>query len=226
MQPTKPSQSLTQLIINVVVPTFILIKGAETSFLSPVSAFSIAISIPLLYGAIDYIKSRKHNFFALIGLVNIALTGTIGLLELDPKWLAIKEAGVPFVLGIAVLLSARFGKPFLEPVIEFVFDMDRIRRALKSPKKQESFSAKVVLSTYMVAVSFFLSSLLNYILAKILVHSPPGTVEFNQELGRMTALSFPVIALPSALILIAAIWMLVRHIRELTGLSLEEVIRQ
>lgn len=226
MKPAKPSQSLTQLLINIAIPTFILIKGAETSFLSPVMAFSIAISIPLLYGAIDYIKSRTHNLFALIGLINIALTGTIGLLELDPKWLAVKEAGVPFVLGLAVLISAKIGKPFLTPVIEFVFDIERIQKALKSPKKHVVFERKVVLSTYMVAVSFFLSSLLNYLLAKLLVQSPPGTVEFNQELGRMTALSFPVIALPSTLILVAAIWMLLRHIRELTGLSLEEIIRQ
>ena len=162
----------------------------------------------------------------MVGLINIALTGTIGLLELDPKWLAIKEAGVPFALGIAVLISVRLGKPFLEPVIAFMFDIERIQSALKSPKKQAIFHRKVILSTYMVAVSFFLSSLLNYILAKLLVHSQPGTVEFNQELGRMTALSFPVIALPSTLILIAAIWLLVRHVRELTGLSLEEIIRQ
>ena len=226
MEPTKPKQSLTQLLVNIVIPTFILIKGSETSFLSPVQAFSIAISIPLLYGAIDYYKSRKHNLFALIGLINISLTGTIGLLELDPKWLAVKEAGVPFVLGIAVLLSSRFGIPILDPLIQFVFNTDRINKALHSPQKQAAFKHKITLSTYMVAISFFISSLLNYLLAKFLVQSLPGTPEFNQELGRMTALSFPVIALPSTLILVSAIWLLIRHIQKLTGLTLEEIIRQ
>ena len=41
----------------------------------------------------------------------------------------------------------------------------------------------------MIASSFFLSAVLNYSLAKILVKSQPGTEAFNAELGRMTALS-------------------------------------
>ncbi|MBU2099500.1 MAG: MFS transporter, partial [Gammaproteobacteria bacterium] len=68
---------------------------------------------------------------------------------------------------------------------------------------------------------FFLSSTLNYILARIILVSPPGTAEFNAELGRMTALSYPVIAIPSMIVLMIAIWFVFSSIKRLTGHGLE-----
>ena len=76
-----------------------------------------------------------------------------------------------------------------------------------------------------MAGSFFLSATLNYILAITIVTSMPGTVEYNEQLGKMTALSFPVIALPATLVMMGAILYLFTGITSLTGLSLEEVIR-
>ncbi len=35
-----------------------------------------------------------------LGLISVLLTGGIGLLELDPQWLAIKEAAIPGIIGI------------------------------------------------------------------------------------------------------------------------------
>ncbi len=47
---------------------------------------------------------------------------------------------------------------------------------------------------------------------------------FNEELGKMMALSFPVISVPATLVMMAALFYLFRSIRKLTGLSLEEII--
>ena len=116
--------------------------------------------------------------------------------------------------------------PILNPLLDFVFNMDRIQSLLNSKSKKALLQQKISLSSYMIALSFFISSLLNYLLAKWLVQSPPGTPEFNQELGRMTALSFPVIAVPSTLILILAIWLLIRHIKKATNLELDDIIKQ
>ena len=69
-----------------------------------------------------------------------------------------------------------------------------------------------------------MSSALNYILARIILVSPPGTTEFNAELGRMTALSYPVIALPSMVVLMIAIWFVFSQIKRLTGESLEHFL--
>ena len=81
------------------------------------------------------------------------------------------------------------------------------------------------MSSTLVGLSFLVSSCLNYILARLVVVSPPGSVAFNQELGKMTALSYPVIALPSSIILVIAIWVLIKKLQQLTGLSLENLLK-
>jgi hypothetical protein len=78
--------------------------------------------------------------------------------------------------------------------------------------------------TYLVASSFFLSSALNYLLAKIIVKSPPGTTAFSEELGRMTAWSYPVIVIPSMIVLFAAVWFLFSQLKKLTHLPLDDLM--
>jgi hypothetical protein len=74
-------------------------------------------------------------------------------------------------------------------------------------------------------LSFFFSATLNFILAKIIVQSPSGTTAFNQEIGRMTALSFPVIALPSTIILMIILFNIFNKVKKITGLTLEEIVK-
>ncbi len=54
---------------------------------------------------------------------------------------------------------------------------------------------------------------------------PAGTPAFNEELGRLTLLSYPMIALPSMLILMAVLFYLTRTIRELAELKLAEALK-
>ena len=77
----------------------------------------------------------------------------------------------------------------------------------------------------LLAGSFFLSSILNYLLAKWILVSPPGTTAYNEELGRMTALSYPVIALPSMVLMMAALWYLFSQIGKLTGEDIEKFLQ-
>ena len=77
---------------------------------------------------------------------------------------------------------------------------------------------------YRLGHSFFLSSTLNYILAKMIVMSPSGTEAFNIEVGKMNAISFPVIAVPSMIIMVLSLMYIFRSIRLLTGLTFEEVM--
>ena len=65
---------------------------------------------------------------------------------------------------------------------------------------------------------------MNYVLAKWIVVSPAGTEAFNDELGRMTLLSYPMIAIPSMVMLMAIFYYLWKTIHGLTGLSLEEIM--
>jgi len=56
------------------------------------------------------------------------------------------------------------------------------------------------------------------------VKSTSGTEAFNNELGRMTLLSYPVIAIPSMIMMLIIFWYIWRTISELTELKLEQVM--
>lgn len=189
-------------------------------------ALIAALSFPLAWGLFELIKYRKFNFIALLGLVSVLLTGGIGLFELDTKWLAIKEAAIPSVIGIAVLISTFTPYPLVRALLlnPEVMDVEKIKQKLEEHNSTEIFEKRLVKATYLIAGSFAFSATMNYILAKWLVISPAGTPEFNEELGQLTLYSYPMIALPSMVIMIGIFYYLWRTIHDLTGLKLEEVI--
>ena len=56
--------------------------------------------------------------------------------------------------------------------------------------------------------------------------SPAGSPAFNEELGRLTLLSYPIIAIPSMLMMMAVLYYLARTIRMLAGLKFTETFSQ
>ena len=107
-----------------------------------------------------------------------------------------------------------------------MFEVGRINQALKDNDCHPEFDQLLINASWILAGSFFLSSLLNYLLAVIILTAEPGTVSFNEQLGKMTALSFPVIALPAMAVMMGNIFYLFRGIKKLTGLDLESILKQ
>ncbi|GAA5523803.1 hypothetical protein Maes01_00352 [Microbulbifer aestuariivivens] len=225
-QPAKRESLLLNLLLNIIIPTLILTKMSGDEWLGTKLAIVVALAFPLLYGLRDFSQSGKVNFFSALGIISILLTGGISLLELDAKYIAIKEAAIPGLLGLATLGSLYTRWPLVRTLLynDRILDTQKIARALEGNGNSGAFERSLQHASWMIAGSFFLSSALNYILAKILLQSPPGTAAFNEELGKMTALSFPVIALPATIILMGALFFLFRRIGQLTGLKLEDVI--
>lgn len=227
-QPAKPKREslLANLLLNIVIPTLILTKFSGEDQLGIKLGIVVALAFPLVYGARDFLISRKLNVFSALGFVSILLTGGISLLELDPQYIAIKEAAIPGIIGLATLLSMKTRYPLVKTFLynDKVLKVDKVAAALEEYNNERAFERTLRNASYMIAGSFFLSSLLNYILAKIILVSDPGTVAFNAELGKMTALSFPVIALPAMVIMAFALFYLFRRIRQLTHLGLEDVM--
>jgi hypothetical protein len=161
-------------------------------------------------------------------VVSVSLTGGISLLEMDAIYIAIKEASIPGVLGVATLLSLKTSQPLIHTLLlnDKVFDVGRINQALDSNDSQSEFDQLLINASWILAGSFFLSSVLNYLLAVIILTAEPGTVAFNEQLGKMTALSFPVIALPAMAVMMGNIFYLFRGIKKLTGLELENIVKQ
>ncbi|PWJ42938.1 VC0807 family protein [Sediminitomix flava] len=223
----KKENPLINIAVNIIIPTVVLSKLSDEQYLGPQMGLIAALIFPVGYGIWDFAKEKKVNGFSILGFVSILLTGVVGLLELDPFWIAIKEAAVPLVFGIAILISMKTSYPLVKKFIynDQIMDIDKVDTHLRENNQIENFQKKLDSATVMLAGSFFLSAALNYGLARYLVKSPAGTVAFNEELGQMTALSFPVIAVPSTIVMGIALWYLIKSIKECTGLQLEEVMR-
>jgi len=221
------SKALGNLLLNIVIPVIILTKFSSDKYLGAVPGLIIALAFPIGYGLYDFIKEKKTNFFSIIGLISVLLTGAIGLLELDPQWIAIKESAVPLVIGLMVIVFNYTGNPIINKLLfnESIVNKELIDQRLTEHQQTSAFEKVMNRASYWLAASFLFSAILNYILAKIIVTSPAGTVEFNSEIGRMTALSFPVIAIPSTVFVVIIFMRLIKSLRTMTGLTLEEVVK-
>ncbi len=67
--------------------------------------------------------------------------------------------------------------------------------------------------------------MLNYGLAKWIVKRPARTEAFNEEIGKMTALSFPVISQPVTILMMGALFHLFRSLSSITGHKMEDFLR-
>jgi len=215
------------LILNVLLPSVLLTKGDGWFGLDPAPLLVTAISFPVCYGIYDYFRRDKVNLFSVIGFVSILITGVIGLFENIPtRWIAVKEAAVPFLFGLVIFFSSFTKKPLIRALLfsREMFDVDRIESSLEERGTRETFDRVIRSCTGWVIASFALSTVLNFILATWLVNSPSGTPEFNQEVGRMTALSWPVIVLPTTGVMMVALFKLIKGIETSTGMELDDVL--
>lgn len=215
-----------ELIICIIIPTLILKKLSGDEQLGSNLALIFALSLPLGFGVYEFVASKKVRFVPALGFISIMLTGGIGLLQLDVKYIAIKEALIPLVLGVATLVSTYTKYPLIRTFLynDAVMQVDKVADKLKAQDKTSEFDQMMIKATWLLACSFFLSAVLNYILAKIIVVSPAGTAEFNDQLGTMNLMSYPVIVLPCMVITLFALYYVIKNIKRMTGFELEEIV--
>jgi hypothetical protein len=217
---------MLSLLINVIAPTVIMMRFADEDKLGPVNALLLALAFPFVYGVYSMAKERKVGWLPIVGLVSILISGGVGLLELPAEWIAVKEAMIPAVLALAILVSAWIGKPLARVFLDQMLDKERVHAALHERGTFEEYERRTGIATWLLASAFFLSAALNFILAKIVVTADGGTEEFTRQMGRMTALSFPVITIPVMIVLIGTILYIMTTVSKLTGMEAEQVLRQ
>lgn len=224
--PTHKPRPMIDLLVSILIPSLILMKLSGEEDLGAANALILALSFPIGWGLFELIRYRKVNVIAILGLVSVLLTGGIGLLELDVKWLAIKEAAIPTVIGLAVLISVYTPYPLIRTLVynPKVLNVATIEQKLKEGGYVAEFENRLLKATYFLSATFGFSAVMNYVLAKWIVTSPAGSAAFNEELGQMTLLSYPMIAIPSTLMMIAIIYYLWRTIHGMTGLTFEEIM--
>lgn len=228
MNETAKPNPLIELLLTLILPSFILMKLSGPEELGTLNALLLALAFPLFWGGWSLFRERKVNMLAVLGLCSILLTGGIGVLQLDPQWLAVKEAAIPGLIGLAVVVSAFTGKPLVRVLLlsPALMNVERIQENLQQRGNTLAFETRLKFVTWMLGGSFFFSSVMNYFLATWVVTSPAGTQAFNEELGRMNMLSYPVIALPSMLLMLALFYYLARSLNQLAGLKLTEALKR
>ena len=222
----KQENPLVSIGINVVIPVVILTFLSKEKYLGPVWALVVGLLFPIGYGLRTLIRDRKADFMSIIGVVSVTLTGIFGILKLPPEYIAIKEAAIPLILGIAIVGSLKTPFPLIKKLMmtEALFDVDRLTLALKEKGNEAVFEKRLVGLTWGFASSMFLSSGLNYVLAKVVLQSEPGTEAFTAELGKMTGLSHIVVLIPCMIVMIWVMNKLFNTLTELTDLPLDDLL--
>jgi hypothetical protein len=225
-QKEKKENALVNLSVNIVIPTVIMMKFSRPEYLGQIYGLIIALAFPIVYGLYDLYNRSKVNFFSLLGLFSILITGGIGLLELNKKWMIVKETAIPFIMGMAIIISQKTKMPLVRTFLNQMIELDKVAEAFREKGVIEKFEKNLNLSSYLLAITFFISAVLNFVLATMILKGQPGSTEFVESLGKMTLYSFPVITVPMMIMLVLILYILIKGIKDNTSLEVESIFRQ
>ena len=230
----KKDTPLWNLLFNIVLPVIILNK-AHSFFPSNGALYSLitALSFPFVYGLTEYAKAKTVNTLSIIGLVSIALTGGLALMKLEGIFFAIKEAMIPLIIAIFILGSLFFKKPLMYLILmkSSAIKSQLILSRIKDRESEIPFNKLMKTSTLWLVGSFFLSAVLNFIIAFFVftdidpeASSNQKSQILNEQIADMTWMGYVMIALPLSILMAVLIWYIIKHLKKLTGLKLEEMI--
>lgn len=234
LETKKQENVFLSLICNIIIPVFVLQKGAKLGFEGAATiSLIVALSFPLIYGIHDYLKTKNKNIVSILGVINILITGVFAIAQFEGRWFALKEAAIPFVLGVGVLISIKLKKPFMRFLVfqSGAFKKDLLEEKIKLLGNEEAFAKQMNFSTSLLSISFFLSSFLNYVLALRIFKSIDKTLTLekqkellNQQIADMNWMGILVISVPLMVFLGIILWDFFRKIKKLSGLSLEDLV--
>ena len=218
---------LPGLFFGILLPSIVLLKLSGSDYLGAMGAFWLAISFPLILSLHELKKSGRISWIPALGGIQVLATGAIGLLQADPLWIAVKEALLPLALSIAVWISSNGNTPLLHKLFlnDELIDVKGLKLKLEELGLKTALRSALSKAHKRISFAFLLSAILNFALARYLVQSPVGSEAFNQELGKMTALSFPIIAVPSMMVMIWSYISFLRELAKLLNISMKDLIR-
>jgi hypothetical protein len=233
---SQQENALLNIGLNFALPVFIMSKGPKAEWLLAIAdkldlkpgiaAMILALAFPISYGIYDFVNRRKYNFFSILGFVSVLMTGLMTIFEVPKEWIAWKEAAIPTLLGLAVLASLKTKNPLVRLFIynDQVMQVEKVNERLQANNNEEGFEKLLRNCTLWLSLSFLISAILNFILAKVFIQSETGTEMFTQEMGKMTFWSYIIIMVPSMAIMVFILYRLIRGIRQMTGLTMEEFL--
>ena len=219
----KQESLLFNLLLNIIIPVVILSKFAKEEYLGEKEGLCIAIAFPVAYFIYDWIKRKKINAISILGFAGILIMGAIGLLELPREYVAIERASVPVVIAIAVIISDKMEAPLVKKLLmnDQILNTEKIENALKENGKEKELNNIMSKSSYVLALTFLLSGVANYFLTQHFMSDE--SVAYNEALASVIKWSFPIIAIPSTIVLMVALWIILKKMEKLTGIEMDNL---
>lgn len=220
------------IIVNIVLPVMILKNADKIDHpQSALIALIVGLALPIGYGMWDYIKNNRKNYIALFGVINVGFTGGFALMQLSGDWFAVKEALFPLLIGLVVLGLQYIGKPIFVVMLKSsgAFKWEFIEQKAIENGHKNDLNILLRNSNIFFAASFFISSVLNLILAKYIFIPINQTLSdadkqqiLNDQIGEMTWMGFVVIAFPLMIFMGLILWYFLNGVKKYTGLQLED----
>ncbi len=224
----KEENPLISIMLNVVIPVIILTYLSKDQYLGPVWGLVVALILPIGYGIHTLIKEKRADFVSIIGIISVLLTGVFGILQLPRMWMACKEAAIPLIIGLAIVISLKTPYPLIKKMLmsEKLFNVPLLHEKLRELGNEAKFEKRLVGLTWGFASSMFLSAILNFGLAMVILKSSPGTPEYSAEIGKMMGLSYIVVMIPSMTVMILVLMALIKTLTHLTGLKMDDLLAE
>ena len=240
---------ILSLCCNILIPVIILKNGNkwikifliqyhgeewfyQNSMIVDISSivFFIALIFPVIYFFYDFLNRKHINLISILGFINILLTGGIGIFGarfgLSKNWFIFKEGMLPIIIGLVLIIMCKYRQSSFNSILlnEVLFDNDKIRISI-TQEMQYQFENIVRKAGYYLIAGFFISSLIQFTLASLIVVSNPGESTFNEEGSTMTWISYVAVLLPTMLIVGKGYLGLISGIEKITGLNKKEFLK-
>lgn len=222
----KEENLFLNLLLNIALPAIILSKMSGEDRLGPLASLILAISLPVAYGIYDYIARRTFNFFSAIGFISVLVTGGLGLFGATPQLFAIKEAVMPTLFAAFILLSHLRKEPFVNQILlnPKLVNLRKLEAALEVRSGWPAFRALLFHCSSFLAVTLCCSAVANYFLAiRVLGGTEGGSPEYVEGIGKITWMGFLIIGLPMMVVMGGIFFYLLRGLKRVTGLDIDEL---
>lgn len=219
---SKSLRGVLDLGANVAWPIAFL--SVFSDHFTPVHGLLLALVGPFAAALGGIIVRRKISGLSALALVGVGLSGGIGLLEVDARWFAVKEAVLPALMGAAVAASVRTPYPVVRTVLWEALDGARVDTVLAEKGETSAFAKTMNTATVQFGLLLVASGVVSAVLASFMVTAAAGTPAYNAEVGRYTAWSFGLVNLPSMAGLVWVLSTVLTDLETRTGLSADDLM--
>lgn len=223
-RPSQNSALFQDLILNLALPSLALEHlDGHHGYGSPLIALLIGLSFPIIGGLLHFKRTRKFGILSSLGLLNVLVSGGFALMKLEGKWFALKESTLPLLLGIGILWSLTKTKSAFEGLLTEtqLFNFDKFK---ESPLAMDQLKIVFKLCTFLFALSFFGSAIMNYFLAKnIFIDIPAQFTEVEKaraltsQISEMNWKGFLILLLPNLVMMWAILLYFIFRVKKIAN---------